>query len=124
MVIQLVVADNHPHILNRLENFFQTKEDFQVVARCTNVIEILGALKRNRPDAIILPMRILGQVEPENQHRSDKTITENPPNGKYDHCNVTERLEELNAELVSLNAEARELEQSITENVTRILETR
>jgi type I restriction enzyme M protein len=42
--------------------------------------------------------------------------------GKADDFDFKERLEELNEELETLNAEARELEERIAENVTQLLE--
>jgi type I restriction enzyme M protein len=46
-------------------------------------------------------------------------VTERPP----DEFNFYERLEEMNEELQILNAEAQELEELISENVSRLLET-
>ena len=55
MAIRLVVADNHPLILNGLENLFRKEGDFQVVARCNGAMETLEAVRRHRPDVLILP---------------------------------------------------------------------
>jgi len=36
MPIRLVVADDHPLVLDGVENLFRLEEDFQLLARCTD----------------------------------------------------------------------------------------
>jgi DNA-binding NarL/FixJ family response regulator len=61
MPIRIVLADDHPLILDGLENLFRLQEDFQVVARCTNGNDTLEAVKQRRPDVLILDIRMPGK---------------------------------------------------------------
>jgi len=56
MNIRLVITDNHPLMLQGLENFFRTKDDFNVVALCVNATETMEAVRRHKPDVLILSM--------------------------------------------------------------------
>jgi DNA-binding NarL/FixJ family response regulator len=58
MPIRLVLADDHPLVLNGLENLFRTEEDFQVLARCINGVEALNAVREHRPDVLVLDIRM------------------------------------------------------------------
>jgi DNA-binding NarL/FixJ family response regulator len=60
MDIQLVVADNHPLMLQGLENLFQTKDNFNVVALCSNAVETIEAVRLHRPDVLVLATNIPG----------------------------------------------------------------
>ena len=61
MSIRLVVADNHPLILDGLENLSRLEEDFQIVARCTDSTEAMQAVRRHLPDVVILDIRMPGK---------------------------------------------------------------
>ena len=61
MDIQLVLADHHPLMLQGLGNFFQTKEDFNVVALCSNAVETIEAVRSFRPDVLVLATNIPGK---------------------------------------------------------------
>jgi DNA-binding NarL/FixJ family response regulator len=61
MPIRLVLADDHPLILNGLENLFRTERDFEVIARCTNGIETMQAVRNHQPDVLILDIRMPGK---------------------------------------------------------------
>jgi DNA-binding NarL/FixJ family response regulator len=61
MPIRLVLADDHPLILDGLGNLFQLEKDFEVVARCTDGIETMKAVHRHRPDLLILDIRMPGK---------------------------------------------------------------
>jgi DNA-binding NarL/FixJ family response regulator len=61
MAIRLVIADNHPLMLNGLENLFQAEKDCRVVSRCVNARETLDAVHRYRPDVLILTMQLPGK---------------------------------------------------------------
>jgi DNA-binding NarL/FixJ family response regulator len=58
MPIRLVLADDHPIVLDGLENLFRLERDFQVVARCVNGDETLAAVRRYHPDVLILDVRM------------------------------------------------------------------
>jgi len=58
MTIHLVLADDHPIVLDGLESLFRLEPDFQVVARCINGEETLVAVRRHRPDILILDLRM------------------------------------------------------------------
>jgi DNA-binding NarL/FixJ family response regulator len=61
MAIRLVVADDHPIILDGLEVLFRMEQDIQVVARCVNGEEALQAVRQHRPDILILDIRMPGK---------------------------------------------------------------
>lgn len=54
MPIRLLVADDHPIVLNGLEQLFGLEEDFQVVGRCAHGREVVPALVKLRPDVLVL----------------------------------------------------------------------
>jgi DNA-binding NarL/FixJ family response regulator len=56
MPIRLVLADDHPLILQGLEQLFETQPDFQVLARCVSVEETLRAVRQHRPDVLLLDL--------------------------------------------------------------------
>ena len=58
MTLRLVLADDHPLVLDGLENLFKTEEGFEVVARCVNGRETLAATRRYMPDVLILDLRM------------------------------------------------------------------
>lgn len=61
MPISLVLADDHPIILDGLEMLFREEQDFQVLARCVNGEETLQAVRHHRPDILILDIRMPGK---------------------------------------------------------------
>ncbi len=61
MAIRLVVTDDHPVILNGLENLFRLEEDFELAATCSNGEETLDAVRNHKPDVVILDVRIPGK---------------------------------------------------------------
>jgi DNA-binding NarL/FixJ family response regulator len=58
MPIRLVLADDHPLILDALERLFRLQHDFQVLARCICVEETLRAVRQHRPDVLLLDLRM------------------------------------------------------------------
>jgi two-component system nitrate/nitrite response regulator NarL len=58
MPIRLVLADDHPIVLDGLEQLFRLEADFQVVARCRDGEETLRALRFHRPDILVLDIRM------------------------------------------------------------------
>ncbi len=61
MTIRLVLADDHPLILEALANLFRREEDFEVVAICTRGEEALQAVRQHRPDILVLDLRMPGK---------------------------------------------------------------
>ena len=61
MPIRLVLADDHPIVLDGLEALFRLGHDFQVVARCTNGDDALIAVRRHRPDILVLDIHMPGK---------------------------------------------------------------
>lgn len=61
MNIRLVIADDHPLILDGLNNLFLAEPDFQIMACCTNGEEALQAVRSQRPDIVVLDIRMPGQ---------------------------------------------------------------
>jgi len=58
MPITLVLADDHPLILDGMENLFQLEKDFKLVARCIDGEEALRAVRVHRPDVLVLDIRM------------------------------------------------------------------
>jgi two-component system, NarL family, nitrate/nitrite response regulator NarL len=58
MTLRLLLADDHPLVLDGLENLFRNEEGFEVVARCVNGRETMTAARRHLPDIIILDLRM------------------------------------------------------------------
>lgn len=61
MPITLVIADDHPLILNALENLFRLEKDIKVVARCIDGDEALKAVRRHQPDILVLDIQMPGK---------------------------------------------------------------
>jgi two-component system, NarL family, nitrate/nitrite response regulator NarL len=60
MSIRLVLADDHPFILDALEGLFRLEDDIEVVARCTDGVQAIEAVGKHDPDILILDMRMPG----------------------------------------------------------------
>jgi DNA-binding NarL/FixJ family response regulator len=58
MSIRLVLADDHPLILDGLENLFRTEKGFEVLACCIDGIETMQAVRKYQPDVLILDIRM------------------------------------------------------------------
>ncbi len=61
MSITLVLADDHPIILEGLEHLLRGEEDLQVLECCRNGEETLQAVRQHRPDVLILDIRMPGK---------------------------------------------------------------
>ncbi len=59
-IIRLVVADDHPIVLEGLERLFGLEGDLEIVARCVNAREALEAVRLHRPDVVLLDVRLPG----------------------------------------------------------------
>ncbi|MGZ5432486.1 MAG: response regulator [Thermoanaerobaculia bacterium] len=58
MTIRIVVADDHPFILDGLDQLFRAEEDCQIVARAANGEDALRAVQMYRPDVVVLDVRM------------------------------------------------------------------
>lgn len=58
MRARLVLADDHPLVLDGLEQLFRVEPDFEVVARCRDGEEALRVMRAERPDLLILDIRM------------------------------------------------------------------
>jgi DNA-binding NarL/FixJ family response regulator len=53
-----VLADDHPIVLDGLETLFRLEPDFEVAARCVNGEETVVAVRRHRPDVLVLDIHM------------------------------------------------------------------
>jgi DNA-binding NarL/FixJ family response regulator len=58
MATTLVLADDHPIILEGLSQLFQRDKNFQVLATCTTGDDTVEAVRRHRPDVLVLDVRM------------------------------------------------------------------
>src|SRR2546422_2779820 len=58
MPISVVTADDHPLLLDAMENLFRLQKDIKVVARCLDGDEAVKAVRRHKPDILVLDIRM------------------------------------------------------------------
>lgn len=58
MTIRIVVADDHPFILDGLDQLFRAESDCEIVARSTDGEQALRAVQTFRPDVLVLDVRM------------------------------------------------------------------
>lgn len=61
MAIRVIIADDHPIVLDGLAFLFHAASDIELVARCANGNEALDATRRERPDVLVLDVRMPGR---------------------------------------------------------------
>ena len=61
VTIRIVIADDHPIVLDGLELIFAEERDFQVLARASNGDEALQAILQFQPDILVLDLRMPGK---------------------------------------------------------------
>ena len=61
MAIRIVIADDHPLVLNGMADLFQLEKDFELLARCTDGVTTLAAVRQHQPDIVILDVRMPGK---------------------------------------------------------------
>lgn len=57
-MIRIVIADDHPLVLNGVEQLFRLERDFQVVAKCVDGEEALEAVREHEPDVFVVDIRM------------------------------------------------------------------
>lgn len=60
MAIRLVLADDHPLVLEGLESLLSREGDFLILASCATGRETLQAVREHRPDLLVLDLRMPG----------------------------------------------------------------
>ena len=58
MAIRILLADDHPIVLDGLEALFRLEPDIEVVGRCLTGDEVLPALREHQPDLLLLDIRM------------------------------------------------------------------
>src|SRR2546430_12916173 len=58
MPITLVIADDHPLILDAMENLFRLEKDLKIIARCLEGDAALKAVRRHKPDILVLDIQM------------------------------------------------------------------
>lgn len=58
MTIRIVTADDHPFILDGLDQLFRGEDDCEIVARATDGEEAWNAVEKYRPDVLVLDVRM------------------------------------------------------------------
>jgi DNA-binding NarL/FixJ family response regulator len=58
MSIRLILADEHPIVLDGLKNLFLLEKNFKILARCATGEEALCAVRKHRPDVLVLDVRL------------------------------------------------------------------
>ena len=58
MSVSLVLADEQPIVLDGLERLFRPEKNFKILARCTTGEETLHAVRKHRPDILVLDIHI------------------------------------------------------------------
>ncbi|HKF44482.1 MAG TPA: response regulator transcription factor [Thermoanaerobaculia bacterium] len=61
MAITVLLADDHPLVLDGLAALFGQEEDIEVVGRCRNGDETLAAVRSLKPDVVLLDIRMPGR---------------------------------------------------------------
>lgn len=56
--IRIAIADDHPIVLDGLEQLFRLEKEFRIVARCTDGQQALQAVSEHHPDVLILDLRM------------------------------------------------------------------
>ncbi len=58
--IRVVLADDHPLVLEGLRAMLQAEEDIEVIAAVTDAMELLPIIERHRPDVVVLDLQMPG----------------------------------------------------------------
>lgn len=58
--VRLVLADDHPLVLDGLANLFRMEKDFEVLACCSDGTQAMSEIRRLMPDVAVLDIRMPG----------------------------------------------------------------
>lgn len=58
MSIRLVVADDHPVVIEGIVRLLEKEPDLEVVARCSDGVAALAAVREQRPDILVLDLKM------------------------------------------------------------------
>lgn len=58
MPIRIALADDHPIVLQGLQQLFERQDDFQVVSCCANGNDALEGVRTQHPDVLVLDLRM------------------------------------------------------------------
>jgi DNA-binding NarL/FixJ family response regulator len=57
-MIRIILADDHPIVLNGLEGMFALERDIEVIAKCVDGEEALTAVRTLRPDVVVADLQM------------------------------------------------------------------
>lgn len=57
-MIRVVLTDDHPIVLDGLEQLFLREKDFEIVARCVNGEDAIRAVRHHKPDVLVLDIQM------------------------------------------------------------------
>ena len=60
MTIRIVLADDHPIVLEGVRRLLEQEPDLEIAASCQDGEALLAAVQANRPDIVVLDMRMPG----------------------------------------------------------------
>ena len=60
MSVRLILVDDHPIVLDGLQQLLQRQPDFTVIAACSTADAARAAITRERPDVLVLDLRMPG----------------------------------------------------------------
>jgi DNA-binding NarL/FixJ family response regulator len=60
MAIRLVLVDDHPIVLQGLQQLFERHDDFEVMACCPDGSTALEAVEQHQPDVLVMDLRMPG----------------------------------------------------------------
>ena len=60
-MIRIVIADDHPIVLNGLEGVFKHEPDLEVAGKCVNGDETLASVRAHKPHVLVVDLRMPGK---------------------------------------------------------------
>jgi DNA-binding NarL/FixJ family response regulator len=62
MPIRIVLADDHPIVLQGLQQLFERQGDFDVLCCCSDGVSTIDAVREREPDVLVLDLRMPGKT--------------------------------------------------------------